>query len=493
MTIPDASQLNQQDTVHRSDGTNGHAEDDNPLSQRELEVAAQLVTGATNTEIARELVISPHTVKVHLRNIYEKLDVNSRTEASLVLLQNGWVSVPGVEATAPDAAAIAASEPEPQPEPVTAVGYSPSTWQRVYILVAAAIVAFLLIAPVVSTGSNPSFELLTDANRTVFGQTAPVAVPRWSARTPLPQARSRHAAALVDDLLYVIGGEGAAGDTLDSFSAYDMGTNRWQALEPLPTKLENLAATQSNGVIFVAGGSTNSAVDSGGAVISNGLYAYNTGASAEGETAPAVDAEDGWQLIGDLPVPLAGAGLGSYENALYLVGGWDGEHMRDEVWKLDLTSLDETPLQWKQVSQLAIPAAFFGNVVVNSEMYIIGGYDGQRELADSAVLDLTRYEWRELPPLSVPRSGLSAVYDGMAVFALGGGWTRAVNTHERYDELAGQWSNFPSPYEGDWRHLAAVSSDGRIWLIGGWSGGYLDTQQEYQSAFRALLPVIQND
>lgn len=50
------------------------------LSKREFEVFAQLLTDKTQTQIAEELYITHSSVHFHCKNIYKKLDINSRKQ-----------------------------------------------------------------------------------------------------------------------------------------------------------------------------------------------------------------------------------------------------------------------------------------------------------------------------------------------------------------------------------------------------------------------------
>jgi LuxR family maltose regulon positive regulatory protein len=54
-----------------------------PLSQREEEVLRLLATSLSTAEMAEELCIAVSTLRTHIKNIYGKLQVHSRTEAVL--------------------------------------------------------------------------------------------------------------------------------------------------------------------------------------------------------------------------------------------------------------------------------------------------------------------------------------------------------------------------------------------------------------------------
>jgi hypothetical protein len=51
-----------------------------------------VANGLTNREIATRIYVSPNTIMVHLRNIFYKTGVASRTELSMLAVKEGWVS-----------------------------------------------------------------------------------------------------------------------------------------------------------------------------------------------------------------------------------------------------------------------------------------------------------------------------------------------------------------------------------------------------------------
>jgi DNA-binding NarL/FixJ family response regulator len=65
------------------------------LTEREIQVLQAVADGLSNKEIAEALTLSTYTVQVHLRNIFGKLGVSSRTGAVTSALRQGWVRLAG--------------------------------------------------------------------------------------------------------------------------------------------------------------------------------------------------------------------------------------------------------------------------------------------------------------------------------------------------------------------------------------------------------------
>ena len=75
-------------------------EEDVGLTRRELEILQMVAEGHSNAQLAKMLWVTEQTVKFHLSNIYRKLDVSNRTEASR------WAQVRGLLPASDEAVAL---------------------------------------------------------------------------------------------------------------------------------------------------------------------------------------------------------------------------------------------------------------------------------------------------------------------------------------------------------------------------------------------------
>jgi len=76
------------DSLYRSQHS-----DDHPLSPREQQVLSLAAQGFTNRQIAYRLGVSDRTVQFHMNSVFNKTGTFSRTEAAVLAIQRGWISI----------------------------------------------------------------------------------------------------------------------------------------------------------------------------------------------------------------------------------------------------------------------------------------------------------------------------------------------------------------------------------------------------------------
>jgi DNA-binding CsgD family transcriptional regulator/N-acetylneuraminic acid mutarotase len=432
------------------------------LSERELEIVRLLATGASNQQIARALVISPNTVKVHLRNVFAKLGVESRTEATLRAIQQGWVTVPTPEAGAETTAAADAPPLREPVRPPLLVRPRATTAQRVLMIVA--LVAALVGALVAPGREHPSASAPNPFLDQGPSQAAAAesGTSRWSVRAPLPTPRGRLAVAAVGDRLYAIGGV-SRGRVVPTVEEYRSDGNSWSTRAAKPLAVANVGAAVVNGRIYVPGG-----YSSDGQVVST-VEVYD----------PAADV---WSGAARMPQPLCAYAIAVVGERLYVLGGWNGREYMRTTWHYD-PSADS----WQEGPALPQARGFAAAAVVDGKIYLIGGFDGA-ELSLVQELDPGTGQWTDRTPLSAPRAGISAVSVGASIYVLGGGWSSYLAFSERYEPRSNTWSRFETPILGQWRNLGAAAVADKVYAVGGWSNEDLDANREYQTVFRIAIP-----
>ena len=440
-----------------------------PLSEREREILELVATGATNQQVARELYISVNTVKVHLRNIFTKLEVASRTEATMVALREGWVAVEGVVAEG-EAVEIPREVVRFEPLPV-----EPLPWSRRIFLALAAALLLALLAWVRMPGTRPApgpGSEFTDRSAMVY-PVLPAEASRWQERMPLSLPRGRLALAFYEGQLYAIGGDTADGVT-GQVARYDLQSDIWGPAADKPTPVANIGAAVLEGRMYVPGGYT-----------------------ADGEVTDVLEVydprTDQWSSSAPLPAPRCAYGLTAFEGQLYLFGGWDGSSYVGTVYRYD-PQADA----WSEEVPLSKPRGFLEAAALAGHIYVVGGYDGVREYALCEVYHPqegkkkeAKEGWSSCAPMTVGRGGLGVAVVGDRLYAIGGGisgeWE--IFSNEWYDPRQDIWTSFETPVIGQWRNPGVAADDTSVFAVGGWSGEYLADNEEYRALFRLFLPA----
>ena len=450
------------------------AEPGEPLSSREHEILCLVATGASNRMIARDLTISPNTVKVHLRNIFTKLEVASRTEATLYAVSQGWVQVADLAGQEGMGEREPAGESLPDPGWPAFPPRPPLPWgQRLYLLGSLVLVAVMSALAWPRAGAAPADLCANEftAECTEAGAELTIGEPEslWVSAAPLPQAAGRFAMTGLGGQLLVIGGEtedGVVGRVL----AYDRLTDSWQLRSDKPTAAANVSAVALDGLVYVPGGS-----DARGDPL-DVLEVYDAAA-------------DSWRQAAAMPDRRTAYVAAGYDGRLYLVGGWNGAAYSNEM-----LIYDPPADRWESGPSMPTARGFAGAVVVGERLIVVGGYDGRREFAVCEQFDLANGRWEKCPPMAAPRGGLGMAVVAGQVYAIGGGWESLITFSERYNPHAARWQNVETPVllaGGEWRNLGVTALGTQIYAVGGWQNGrYLAVNQAFETLpNRLYLPA----
>ncbi|HRA52288.1 MAG TPA: kelch repeat-containing protein [Thermoflexales bacterium] len=476
------------------------AEAGEPLTERELEVVRLLATGASNKEIASALSISPNTVKVHLRNVFVKLEADSRTGVTMTAVRNGWVAggpIPasdlppadpqlaeliapapaGSDEAAPTAQVISVGAPipappvsvrvAPNPLPLPKLGY----FRRASMVlgIAVTLLAAAIAVPAREPASASSPITLRQENAAAgSGLRFPGENTRWFERTRLPAPREFASAASVGDQIYLIGGVVSALATGDVM-IYDLKSNTWATGgAPKPTAVGIASASAIGTRVYVSGG-----------MLSNDTPTNRF---------EVLDTESGtWTTLAALPLSLAGHASAALGDRIYVMGGYSPAGLN-----VDTFAYDPRTNTWQRRAAMPTPRGLLAAAALGNQIYVVGGQTDGQERSDCEAYAPAEDVWTACARMTLRRSAFGLAASTGALYAVGGGGTTYLGFSERYDPVRNAWTLFETPKLGDWRNIGMAPIRSGVLVAGGRNGAdrLRDTFVFELGGNRAFLPAL---
>jgi DNA-binding CsgD family transcriptional regulator/N-acetylneuraminic acid mutarotase len=441
----------------------------NDLSERELDILKLVATGASNKEIAQKLFISPNTVKVHLRNIFNKIGASSRTEAAMYAIRYGVVEEESKQILLSEDTLQLTGNSELRLD--QSISSNPFLNEKIrkkklYVkytgLFGGLFIILIFLGLVYLRGKIiPTTALVP-----------PTTTPRvqWFELPGLPTPRRGLAVTSYENQIYAIGGESSQGIT-NTVERYDPQTNLWSDLASKPTSVSDISAVVIGGLIYVPGG-------------------RQLNGSPTDVTEIYDPKSDAWILGVSLPRPLSAYGLAVSEGRIYIFGGWDGNQIVNNAY-----IFDPQKNSWTEIPSMPSSRSYPGAVVVGRKIYVIGGWDGQKPLNTNEVYlpdsSGVGSQWTKASSLPSGRFGMGITNLADIIFIIGGTTNDDDLTMIALSQEDKDWGQLEAPLQKGWSLLGAVTVGTRLYALGGSTEAGLSQQMwSYQAIFTITLPII---
>jgi DNA-binding CsgD family transcriptional regulator/N-acetylneuraminic acid mutarotase len=450
-------------------------ESNEPLSEREIEILRLVATGAANKEIALRLSISPNTVKVHLRNIFTKIDVASRTEATLYAINNGIVTQQN-QVIDPDGG-FAVHTPSEIGNPLALIPDTPLTIPGRLVNLRSPLLWFLLVIILLLISGLIAAPFLIPTLQPTEIPAQQIVVPsRWSTSIALPEPRAGIGAATYSGNFYLIGGQTATGISNDVIM-FDPPQQNWFSMTGKPTAVVDIQAALLGERIYVPGGKV------GQNQVTGKLEVFDPRQNA-------------WESHAALPTPVSAYAMTAYEGKLYLFGGWDGQKYVKSVYRYD-PELD----RWDRQSDLPEVRGFSAAVSQEGRIIILGGRNDQSALSSVLVYYPNRdveeeNPWESAPDLPEPRYGLTALALANSVYVFGG--TADADMKTTASPLAlnpgdETWQAIDAPKTAEGNQAVVLPEGNFLHILGGSTASGLSSRHlVYQALYTVAIPLLSN-
>ncbi len=285
----------------------------------------------------------------------------------------------------------------------------------------------------------------------------------WTTKASMPTARRLCTAAVVDGIIYVIGGSYKANSVVygsDKNEAYNPATNTWTTKASLPVALHGVSSAVVDGKIYAIGGAT---IANGSGTRVNTVYMYD----------PTTDV---WTQKASMSIARETSAV-AVDGKIYAIGGFNGTSPSFNILS-SVEMYNPGTNTWSTMPSMITPRFGENCIVIGGIIYAVGGFTNSSYSATNTIEKYNTETNTWIPwdgssfQLSLARGwmGASVIDNNIYVF---GGMNASTNLYNRLEQYVPSEVTLISGMEGADEGAYAFASatfDGKIYTFGGNTG-----------------------